>query len=72
MKVQPTPEMELTAKEVASRTGKTPSRIRQLVADKTILGYKPAGSRDWWIPESQVAVIKGRKENRGRKKMVVE
>ncbi len=72
MKVQPTPEIELTTKEVADRTQRTPSRIRQLIDAKVIVGYRPNGSRDWWIPESQVAVINDRPEKRGRKKKAVE
>ena len=65
-----TNEQEFTAKEVGRQTNRSASRIRQLIAQKVIIGYKPNGSRDWWIPASQVEIIKQRPEKRGKYKRI--
>lgn len=54
-----------TTQEVANITGLNISRIRQLLADNVIIGVKRAGSPGWWIPQSQIAVIKARRDGRG-------
>lgn len=59
-----TNEKMLTTKEVAKRVKLTTARIRQLLDDRVIDGFKPQGARDWWIPESQLIVIKARADKR--------
>ena len=70
MKTLPTVDLEYTTKEFATYTKVKPSRIRQLLAAGVIKGTKPNGSRDWWIPASQIEIVNNRQENRGKQKKV--
>ena len=59
-------EKWLTTKEVAARVGLTYVRINQLIKE----GILPAEKRgrDYFIRESDIGLIIGRPETRGRKK----
>ena len=57
---------ELTTAEIAKRVNLSPNRVRQLAVDGAIKARKP--SREWWIPVSEIEVVRARPERRGRPK----